>query len=182
MTKTSLLLGLLLAPSLAFAATLELPADARLEVQVVESLSLDPDTPRHDDVLLRPVANGSGSHQVPDYCVMVGDAQLDGERIRITTSSVTCIDTEGSDSHIYSGEISAAAYGSDGKFGIDACQDGRCELSPEHGFELQLASDLAIEEQENPSEQINIERRQAEGNGVANPIPADQPDPDDSQP
>lgn len=178
MTKTPLLLGLLLAPSLAFATTLELPADARLEVQVVSSLSLDAEAPRQDDILLRPVADGSGSHQVPDYCVMVGDAQLDGERIRITTSSVTCIDTAGSDSHIYSGEISAAAYDSDGEFGINACQDGRCEITPEHGFELQLASELAIEEQENPSEQINIERRQAEGDGVANPIPAEQPDPD----
>ncbi|MEQ5802516.1 hypothetical protein [Halomonas sp. H10-9-1] len=178
MTKTPLLLGLLLAPSLAFATTLELPVDARLEMQVVESLRLDAETPRQDDILLRPVADGSGSHQVPDYCVVVGDAQLDGERIRITTSSVTCIDTDGSDSHIYSGEISAAAYDSDGNFGIDACQDGRCELSPEHGFELQLASDLVIEEQANPSEQINIERRQANGEGVANPIPAEAPDPD----
>jgi len=178
MTKTPLLLGLLLAPTLAFATTLELPADARLEVQVVAPLSLDADTPRRDDILLRPVAEGSGSHQIPDYCVMVGDAQIDGERVRITTSSITCIDTEGSDSHIYSGEISAAAYDSDGDFAIAACQAGRCELSPEHGFELQLASDLAIEEQRNPSEQINIERRQAEGDGVANPIPAEQPDPD----
>lgn len=180
MTKTPLLLGLLLAPSLALADTLELPADARLEVQLVESLTLDADTPRQDDILLRPVANGSGSHQVPDYCVMVGGAQLDGERIRLTTSSITCIDTEGSDSHIYSGEISAAAYDNDGNFGIDACQDGLCKLSADYGFELQLASDLAIEEQANPSEQINIERRQAEGSGVANPIPAEQPDPDDS--
>lgn len=161
MTKTPLFLGLLLAPTLAFADTLELPADARLEVQLVESLTLGPDTPRQDDILLHPVANGSGSHQVPDYCVVVGDAQLDDERIRITTSSVTCIDTEGNDSHIYSGDISAAAYDGDGNFGIDACQDGLCELSPEHGFELQLAGDLVIEEQENPSEQINIERRQA---------------------
>ncbi|WP_300273956.1 hypothetical protein [Halomonas sp.] len=178
MTKISLLLGALLAPTLAFATTLELPADARLEVQVIEPLVLDAETPERDDVLLRPVADGSGSHQVPDYCVMVGDARLDGGRIRLTTDSITCIDAEAGDSHIYSGAISAAAYGSDGDFGIDACQDGRCELSPERGFELQLASDLAIEEQANPSEQINIERRQANGEGVANPIPADAPDPD----
>nr|WP_298251098.1 hypothetical protein [uncultured Halomonas sp.] len=171
MTKTPLLLGLLLAPSLAFADTLELPADARLEVQLVEPLTLGPDTPQQDDILLRPVADGSGSHQVPDYCVMVGGAQLDDERIRITTSSVTCIDAQGNDSHIYSGDISAAAYDSDGHFGIDACRDGLCELSPDHGFELQLASDLAIEEQENPSEQINIERRQAS---------SEQPEPEGS--
>lgn len=180
MTKTplTLLLAALLAPSLALAATLELPADANLEVQVIETLTLDQETPRRDDILLRPVANGQGSHQLPDHCVMVGDARLDGDRVRITTSSVTCIATDGGDSEIYSGEISAAGYDAEGSFGIPACQEGRCELPPEQSFELRLASDLSIEEQENPSEQINIQRRQANGAGVANPIPAEQPDPD----
>ncbi len=179
MTKTRpLLLAALLAPSLALGATLELPADARLEVQVIDRLALDADNPRQDDILMRPVAEGSGTHQLPDHCVMVGDARLDGERIRLTTKTVTCVATQDADSEIYSGEMSAAAYDADGTFGIAACDGGRCELSPERGFELQLASDLVIEEQENPSEQINIERRQAEGEGVANPIPAEQPDPD----
>ncbi|MFW6346681.1 MAG: hypothetical protein ACOC0M_10190 [Halomonas sp.] len=177
MTKISLLLGALLAPSLAFADTLELPTDARIEMQVIEPLVLDDDTPEREDVLLRPVADGGGTHQVPDHCVVVGEARLDGDRIRLTTDTITCIDAEADDSHIFSGEISAAAY-EEGDFGIDACQDGRCELSPDHGFELQLARDLAIEEEENPSEEINIERRQADGEGVANPVPAEAPDPD----
>jgi hypothetical protein len=180
MTKTPaiLLLAALLAPSLALAATLELPADARLEVQVIDRLVLDQETPRQDDILLRPVANGQGSHELPDHCVMVGEARLDGERIRLTTSSVTCIATDGGDSEIYSGEMSAAAYDTDGAFGIAACEEGRCELTPEHRFELRLAGELSIEEQENPAERINIQRRQAEGAGIANPIPAERPDPD----
>ncbi|QTF94473.1 MAG: hypothetical protein J5F18_13655 [Halomonas sp. BM-2019] len=172
------MLAALFAPSLALAATLELPADARLEVQVIDRLALDQESPRQADILLRPVANGQGSHALPDHCVMVGDARLDGERIRLTTSSVTCIATDGGDSEIYSGAMSAAAYDADGAFGIAACEAGRCELTPEHSFELRLASELSIEEQENPSEQINIRRREAEGTGVANPVPAERPDPD----
>lgn len=177
-TPTTLLLAALLAPSLAFAATLELPADAYLEAQVIDRLVLDEETPRQDDILMRPVSEGYGSHQLPDHCVMVGDARLDGERIRLTTNAVTCIATDGSDSEIYSGEMSAAAYDSDGAFGIAACSDGRCELDPDHSFELRLASGLTIEQQENPSEQINVRRREADGSGVANPIPAERPDPD----
>lgn len=130
-TPVTLLLATLLAPSLVLAATLELPADANLEVQVIDTLVLDQETPRRDDILLRPAANGQGTHQLPDHCVMVGDARLEGDRVRITTSSVTCIATDGGDSEIYSGEMSAAGYGADGSFGIPACQDGRCELTPE---------------------------------------------------
>ncbi|PWV74871.1 hypothetical protein [Halomonas sp. A11-A] len=177
-TPTLLLLAALLSPSLALAATLELPADARLEVQVIDSITLDQDEPRLDDILLRPVANDQGSYELPSHCIMVGDARLEGERVRITTKAVTCIATDGDDSEIYSGEMSAAAYDADGSFGIAACDSGRCALTPEHAFELRLASELAIEEQENPSEKINIQRRQAEGAGVANPIPAERPDPD----
>ena len=180
MTKTPsiLLLAALFTPSLALAATLELPSDARLEVQVIESFTLDREASRRDDILLRPVANGQGTHELPSHCVMVGDARLDGERVRITTNSVTCIATDGGDSEIFSGELSAAAYEADGSFGIAACEEGRCEISPAHTFELRLASELAIEEQENPAERINIQRREAEGAGVANPIPAERPDPD----
>lgn len=177
-TPTILLLAALFAPSLALAATLELPAEARLEVQVIDSLILNQGEPSHDDILLRPVSDGQGSHELPSHCVMVGDARLEGERVRITTKSVTCIATHGSDSEIYSGEISAAAYGADGSFGIPACEGSRCEITPEDTFELRLANDLMIEEQENTSEQINLQRRQAEGAGVANPIPSERPDPD----
>ncbi|WP_416137280.1 hypothetical protein ACM26W_12290 [Halomonas sp. HK25] len=177
-TPTILLLAALLTPSLALAATLELPADARLEVQVIDSLTLDQEASRRDDILLRPVTNDQGSSELPSHCIMVGDALLDGERVRITTKSVTCIATDGSDSEIYTGELSAAAFGADGNFGIAACEGTRCEITPEHTFELRLASDLIIEEQENVSERINIQRRQSEGAGVANPIPAERPDPD----
>jgi len=176
-TPTLLLLAALLSPSLAMAATLELPADARLEVQVIDSITLDQDTPRLDDILLRPAANGQGTHELPSHCIMVGDARLEGERVRITTKSVTCIATDGGDSEIYSGEMSAAAFGADDSFGIAACEGARCEITPEDTFQLRLASDLSIEEQENQSERINIQRRQAEGAGVANPIPAERPDP-----
>ncbi len=177
-TPATLLLAALLSPSLALAAALELPADTKLEVQVIDSLVLDQETPRRDAILLRPAARGEGTHRLPDHCIMVADASLDGDRIRITTDSVTCIDTDGGDSEIYSGEMSAAGYGTDGSFGIPACQDGRCELTPSQTFELRLASRLNIEQQENPSEQINIQRRQANGAGVANPIPAERPTPD----
>ncbi|MGJ7457574.1 hypothetical protein ACR80S_06065 [Halomonas sp. MA07-2] len=180
MTKTPaiLLLAALFTPSLALAATLELPAEARLEVQVIDSLILDQDAPRLDDILLRPVVNGQGSHELPSHCIMVGDALIEGERVRITVKSVTCIATDGGDSEIYSGEMSAAAFGADDSFGIAACEGPRCEITPEHTFELRLASELSIEEQENLSERINIQRRQADGAGVANPIPAERPDPD----
>lgn len=169
-TPKTLLLAALLMPSLAFGASLELPADARIEVQAIDSLTLDRDEPRRDDILMRPVADGRGSHQLPDHCVMIGDARLEGERLRVTTKAVTCIATDGADSDIYSGEMSSAAYEADGSYGVAVCQDGRCELAPDHGFELRLASDLVIEEQENPSAQINEQRRQADGAGATNPL------------
>ena len=62
---------------------------------------------------------------------------------------------------------------------IAACEAGRCALEPSEGFLLQFAEALAIEPQDNPSARINEQRRQAEGTGVANPIPAERPDPDD---
>ncbi|MCH4563762.1 hypothetical protein MKP05_11540 [Halomonas sp. EGI 63088] len=178
-TPTLLLATALLIPSLALGATLELPGDARVEFQVIDSLHLSEDEPRHDDLAMRPVANGNGTHQLPEYCVAIGDARLDGERIRVTAKALTCIETDGSDSEIYSGEISAAAYEDDGSYGVAACDEGRCVLEPSEGFLLQFAEALAIEQQDNPSAQINEQRRQAEGAGVANPIPAESPDPDD---
>jgi len=183
MTKThaSLLMAAMLAmPTLAMSDTLELPADATVDAQVIDVLTLSAQTPERNDLLIHPVADGDASHSLPEYCVLIGDAQIDGERIRLTTQSLTCIETEGSDSEIYSGEISAAAYGSDGNFGLAACQDGDCRLTPEQTFQLRLASELAIEQQENPAARINEQRRQAEGEGVANPIPADRPSPEDN--
>lgn len=179
-THASLLMAAMLAmPTLAMSDTLELPADATVDVQVIDVLTLSAQAPERNDVVLHPVADGDASHALPEYCVLIGDARLDGERIRLTTQSLTCIETEGSESEIYSGEISAAAYDTDGNFGLAACQDGNCRLLPEQTFQLRLASDLAIEQQDNPAARINEQRREAEGAGVANPIPAEAPDPDD---
>ncbi|ATJ83218.1 hypothetical protein ACFPTY_09410 [Halomonas beimenensis] len=152
----------LLLPSLALGDTLELPADARVEMEVVDDLVLDAETPRRADVVLRPVADGAGSHQLPDYCVVIGDAQRDGERIRMTTQALTCIEAEGGDSAIYSGELTAGAYDSDGGFGIAACDDGVCRLTPADRFMLTLTHPVSIEQQANPSAEINERRRQHE--------------------
>ncbi|TFH88106.1 hypothetical protein EQG41_04165 [Billgrantia azerbaijanica] len=182
-TPTALLaaLGLLALPATTVADTLELPADAQVAVTVIDRLTLDPEQARRDDILLHPVSGyDAATHELPEYCVLVGDARLDGERIRITTEALTCIEAEGGDSEIYTGELSAAAYESDGSYGVAAACDGeRCELTPDTPFLLQLASPLALEEQANPSAEINRQRRQAEGEGVANPLPAERPDPDD---
>ena len=178
-THASLLMAAALAmPTLAMSDTLALPADATIDVQVIDVLTLSAESAERDDLILHPVVNGDATHALPEYCVVIGDARLDGERIRLTTQSLTCIKTDGSESEIYSGEISAAAYDTDGKFGLAACQDGACRLTPAQTFQLRLASDLAIEQQDNPAAEINEQRRQAEGAGVANPIPAEAPDPD----
>ncbi|EWH00655.1 hypothetical protein [Halomonas sp. BC04] len=171
-------LSLLLMPFAASAATLSLPADASVAVHVIDELTLDGDTPRQDDILLSPVSgDGDASHELPEYCVLVGNARLDGERVRVTTQALTCIETKGEESAIYSGEMSAAAYEMDGSYGLDACDAGRCKLTPEHVFQLKLASALDIEQQDNPAARINEQRRQAEGAGIANPIPAERPEP-----
>lgn len=173
-------LALMALPATLSADTLSLPADARLAVTVIDSLTVDSDTPQRDDILLRPVSGSAdATHELPEYCVLVADARLDGERVRVTTQSLTCIETQDADSNIFSGELSAAAYEADGSYGIDVCDDGGCEVTPEHVFQLQLASPLEVEEQANPSAEINEQRREASGEGVANPIPASRPDPDD---
>ncbi|SFT76717.1 hypothetical protein [Halomonas saccharevitans] len=177
-TPASLLMAAALTvPSLAMSDTLELPIDATLDVQVIETLTLTAQEPAHDDLIIHPVAGGSASHSLPEYCVVVGNARLDGERIRLTTQALTCIETDGSESEIYSGELSAAAYGADGDFGIPACQGGECRLTPQQTFQLRLASDLAIEQQDNPAAEINAQRRQ--GEGTANPTPAETGPADD---
>ncbi|WP_104201820.1 hypothetical protein [Billgrantia saliphila] len=173
-------LALLLLPLGAAAATLSLPTDARLAVQTVDELVFEDGSDRRDDILLRPVSGvAEATDTLPEYCVVVADARQEGARLRITTKALTCIETSSDDSRIYSGEISAAAYELDDSYGIPACDSGRCVLSSDHTFLLRLADDMTIEEQDNPSERINEQRRQADGTGVANPIPAQRPDPDD---
>ncbi|MGR2737629.1 hypothetical protein ACUY1T_04155 [Billgrantia sp. Q4P2] len=172
-------LAFLLLPLHALADTLTVPGDAVIAAQVIDELELQGESERHDDILLRPVSGiGDAVHELPEYCVVVGDARMDGDRLRITTKALTCIETDGGDSDIYSGEISAAAYELDGSYGLAVCETGHCKLSSDHVFHLKLASRLEIEEQDNPSARINEQRRQAEGAGVANPIPAERPDPD----
>ena len=171
--------ALLLMSFHASAASLVLPNDATVLVQVVDNVEASANDSRLDDLLLRPAGeHASTSHTLPEYCVVVANARPDGERLQISTQSLTCIETDGSDSNIYSGEISAAAYELDGSYGLAVCDTGRCQLAPDHSFMLRLASPLEISEQDNPSARINEQRRQANGEGVANPIPADRPDPD----
>ncbi|WP_163560010.1 hypothetical protein [Halomonas sp. NO4] len=182
-TPTALLtaigLGLLALPTAALADTLTLPADAQVAVTVIDRIALDDQEGQRNDILMHPVSgHAEASHTLPEYCVLVGNARLDGQRIQVTTDALTCIETQGGDSAIYTGELSAAAYASDGSYGIAAeCDGARCELAPDTPFLLQLAEALTLEEQPNPSAEINEQRRQADGEGVANPIPSDAPDP-----
>ncbi|MFQ3788253.1 hypothetical protein [Halomonas sp. A29] len=172
-------LALLLMPLHASAGTLDVPKDAVIAAQVIDDLVLEGESGRRDDILLRPVSGlDDATHELPEYCVVVGDARQDGDRLRIAAKALTCIETDGGDSDIYSGDISAAAYELDGSYGLAVCDAGRCELPSDHVFHLKLASRLEIEEQDNPSARINEQRRQADGAGVANPIPAERPDPD----
>lgn len=177
--NTILTTSSLLLPLQVSAASLILPNDAAITVQVVDSLQISSAQPRQENLLLRPVAGlGEATHELPEYCVVVADARQVDDRLRISTQALTCIETDGSDSDIYSGELSAAAYELDESYGLAVCNAEGCELNSEHSFLLKLASRLELEEQENPSAQINEQRRQADGAGVANPLPADRPDPE----
>lgn len=162
-------------PALAAEGQLSLPADARVDVQIVESVTLDQDVPGRSDVLLRPVERdpSSTAHSLPHYCLITGSAQLEGQRVRLTTQAVTCIEAEGDNREIYSGELSAAAFERDGGFGLDVCtnrQDGECVravLEPAHRFQLNISTDTTLDALENPSEEINKRRRQANSEGAA---------------
>lgn len=181
----ALLAGLAM-PALAAETTLNLPAEARIDVQVIDRTTLDQNTPRKSDLLLRPVAldTTSATHRLPEYCLITADAQLDGERVSMNTQAVTCIEPEGDTRTIYSGELSAAGFDDDGGYGLGVCEaqrEGDCSravLTPSYVFQLDIASDTVIPALENPSEEINRQRRRANGEGIANPIPAQQPDPD----
>lgn len=177
-----LLATALLTPLLAFGDTLELSRQAQVEFSLVEPLTLNEseDGARRDDVVMRPVTEGDGTHSLPQHCVVIGSASLNGERLRLSATSMTCIETDGADSEIYSSDIAAAAYDADGRYGLPACEDGRCELGSDRGFMLQFTGAVSIEPQANPSAELNEQRRRANGDGVANPIPAGPPDPDDA--
>lgn len=160
-------------PLLAAAATLSLPNEATVGVEVVEELTFDANQPRLNDILLHPTQATNASHALPEYCVIVGSAQLADERIRVTTQETTCIETHDADSNIFTGEFSASAYGQDDQYGI-ACESTPCTLSPGQTFRLTLNQAVEIEELDNPSEELNQQRRQANGEGVANPIPREE--------
>lgn len=165
---TILLMATALAlPSLALGDTLSLPADARVAMALVDDLTLDAETPSRDSVVMHPVQSERASHRLPDYCVVTGDARRDGARLRLTTSALTCIETAGADSAIYTGEFTAGAYDTDGEFGLAACQDGRCRLTPDDVFLLTLTRPLSLEQQANPSAEINARRRQHDANETA---------------
>ncbi|WP_048307218.1 hypothetical protein [Halomonas sp. PR-M31] len=175
-------------PVFAAEAALDLPTDTRIDVQVIDRITLDDSQEEMTDVLLRPVTRGenASTQPLPHYCLITASARLNDRRVRLTTESVTCIDAEDDSPAIYSGELSAAAFENDGNFGLDTCtneQDGRCTkaiIEPEHHFQLNVGEGTHITAQENPSAELNRQRRQADGEGIANPIPSDRPDPDSS--
>lgn len=163
--------------AIASEATLSLPNEATVGVEVVEELAFESNQARLNDILLHPTQAASASHSLPEYCVIVGSAQRVDERIRVTTQEATCIETHDADSNIFTGEFSASAYGEDGQYGI-ACEDAACTLSPGQPFLLTLNQPVEIEELDNPSEALNQQRQQANGEGGANPIPREDADPE----
>ncbi|MCG7588878.1 MULTISPECIES: hypothetical protein [unclassified Halomonas] len=158
---------------------LTLPSGAKVGVEVVEALAFDNTQSRYSDILLHPTTANGTTDALPEYCLLVANAQLNGERIRITTQDATCIETHDAESAIYSGSFSASAYAEDGQYGIP-CGNGDCTLAPGQSFVLTLDESIQIAAQDNPSAEINATRRQANGEGVANPIPGERPDPDQS--
>jgi hypothetical protein len=158
-------------------ATLSLPKEATVGVEVVEELSFDANQPRLNDILLHPTQANNASHTLPEYCVIVGNAQLVDERIRVTTQEATCIETHDADSDIFTGHFSASAYAENGQYGI-ACEETPCTLSPGQTFLLTLDEALEITELDNPSAELNQQRRQADGEGIANPVPREEAVPD----
>lgn len=176
---TALLGTLFVSPLHAEESTLDLPSGAKVGVEVVEALTFNSSQSRYTDLLLHPKQASGTTHSLPEYCLLVANAQLNGDRIRITTQDATCIETHDAESAIYSGEFSASAYAEDGQYGL-ACNNGDCTLAPGQSFVLTLDESIHIAAQDNPSAEINATRRQANGDGVANPIPGERPAPDQS--
>lgn len=169
-TPAAILLAGLAMPAPA-QTTLSLPAEARVDVQAIDSIVVDRDTPKQVNVLLRPVEQESSSatHRLPDYCLITADARLVDAGMQLSTRTVTCIEAEGDDRTIFSGELSAAAFERDGSLGLDVCtasRDGQCVsalLAPAHVFQLSIGRDTELAALGNPAEQINEQRRRADG-------------------
>ncbi len=158
-------------------ATLSLPTEATVGVEVVEELTFSSNEDRLSDILLHPTQAADASHSLPEYCVLIGNAHFVDGRIRITTEEATCIETHEADSDIFTGEFSARAYSEEGQYGI-ACEDDPCTLAPGQTFLLTLDEAVDIEELDNPSAELNEQRRQVDGDGVANPVPREEAVPD----
>ncbi|WP_404475043.1 hypothetical protein LG301_08355 [Vreelandella venusta] len=176
---TTLIGSALAAPLQAADNSLTLPGGASIGVEVVESLHLSEEQSRIADILLHPAPADSTTHELPEYCVLVANAQLSGNRIRMTTQDATCIETDEAESAIYSGAFKASAYSDDGQYGL-ACDSGACTLSPGDSFVLTLDESVDISAQDNPSAEINAARRETNGEGVANPTPGDRPSPSEA--
>lgn len=158
-------------------ATFSLPNEATVGVEVVEELAFETSEARLNEILLHPTQTSGASHSLPEYCVIVGNAQLVEERIRVTTQEATCVETHDDDSDIFTGEFSASAYADDGQYGI-ACEDTPCTLSPGQTFLLTLDEPVEIKELDNPSAELNEQRRQVNGEGIDNPVPREEAVPD----
>lgn len=172
----ALLAGVAAMPVLATEVQLRLPANARVDVQVVDSVVLDQHTPSKSDVLLRPVEReqSSATHRLPPYCLITAAARLEDQHVRLTTQSVTCIEAEGDRRTIFTGELPAAAFERDGGFGLNVCtrqQEGECVqavLEPAHHFQLNVSQDSELDALANPSAEINQRRRQASDDDATN--------------
>ncbi|MCL7929007.1 hypothetical protein [Halomonas llamarensis] len=168
---------LLALPLYAAEDTLSLPDNATIGVELVDAIAFSDGESRKESILLRPSHYSDASHVLPEYCVLIGDAQMSDDRLRITAHDVTCIETDNADSAIFSGAISASAYDSDGQYGL-TCDKDECVTSSGRSFSLTLSEALEVKAQDNPSAEINEKRRQANGDGVANPIPSEHSDPE----
>lgn len=176
---TALLGSALASPLLAADQTLTLPSGASIGVELIEAFSFSEDQPRHQAILLHPTQAAGATHELPEYCVLVANAQLTSGRIRITTQDATCIETHDAESSIFHGAFEASAYDEDGQYGL-TCNGAPCTLAPGEAFLITLDKSISIDAQDNPSAELNATRRQANGEGVANPIPSERPNPDES--
>lgn len=178
-----LLVGLAL-PVTAWGETLQLPADATLDVHVIERQELTRESAEITDILLQPINTPQASHQLPEHCLITADATLNADRVRLRAKTLTCVDAKNGESVIFSDELSASASESDGSYGVDACRsnaDGQCSralLTPDHVFQMRLGKAVSIERQDNPAAKINEARRQANGEGRDNPVPREESDPE----
>ncbi|GAB2796423.1 hypothetical protein GCM10027040_23620 [Halomonas shantousis] len=162
---------------------MSLPADARIDVQSIDTVTLTSDDAQKTNVLLRPVTREGAEHSLPDYCLIMANASLDGDRMRVISHAATCIDAQTDEPDIFSGHLQASGMERDGSYGLNVCENQREEtcqravLTPDHHFQLVINEDTEIPALENPSKQINEMRRHAEGEGNANPLPAERPEP-----